>query len=126
MWNYDIDYMTFMTSKDGMSRLNVSTEMMRYLIQNDEFKKTFLNRLSYQVKKVWNSERVNKKIDEILEKLDPEMKRNQERWNYTYEDFKKNVDYLREYEGKRLGYLKKSIKNYFKLSDKEMKEYFGD
>ena len=126
MWNYDIDYMTFMTSKDGMSRLNVSTEMMRYLIQNDEFKKTFLNRLSYQVKKVWNSERVNKKIDEILEKLDPEMKRNQERWNYTYEDFKKNVDYLREYEEKRLGYLKKSIKNYFKLSDKEMKEYFGD
>ena len=34
-------------------------------MENKEFKTTFLERLSYQLKNVWNEERVLKRINEI-------------------------------------------------------------
>ena len=107
MWNYSNNYFNFSVQPEGMSRLQVSTFMMRKLIVNDEFKKTFLERLSYQLKNVWNEERVLERIDTIYNNLKPEMERNQKRWGMTYSHWEDNVESLRKYTRLREDYLKK-------------------
>lgn len=126
MWNYNSNYFSFSVKPEGMSRLMVSTLMMRKLIENNEFKQTFLERLSYQLSNVWNEQRVLTRIDEIYNSLSPEMKRNQERWGMTYNSWKDNVEILKNYTKLRRNYILTQAKSFFKLSDKEMKKYFGD
>lgn len=126
MWNHTHNYFSFSVQPEGMSRLQVSTLMMRKLMQNSEFKQTFLKRLSYQIKNVWNEERVLKRIDEIYNDLKPEMERNQKRWGMTYSHWENNVEKLKEYTRLREKYLKSSAKSFFNLSNSEMEKYFGD
>lgn len=126
MWNQANNYFNFSVQPEGMSALNVSTLLMRSLIVNDEFKKTFLNRLSYQLNNVWTEERVIQRIDQIYNNLKPEMERNQQRWGMTYSHWEENVEKLREYTRLRRNYIKKHAKSFFNLSNNEMKQYFGD
>ena len=126
MWNISHNYFTFSVDPNGMSRLNISTLMMRKLMENDEFKTTFLERLSYQLKNVWNEERVLKRIDEIYNEYKPEMERNQKRWGMTYKEWETNVEKLRTYTKGRRTHVKKYAKSFFKLSNSEMEKYFGD
>ena len=126
MWNSSHNYFTFSVQPEGMSDLNVSTLMMRKLIVNEEFKKVFLERLSYQLKNVWNEERVLKRIDEIYNILKPEMKRNQERWKITYKHWEDSVSELRKFTKVRSKNVKSHAKSFFRLSNSEMKKYFGD
>ena len=52
------------------------------------------------------------------------MRENQKRWNHTYGEWQVELRDLKTYLEKRRKYMLSSIKNYFGLSDKEMKEYF--
>ena len=126
MWNTSHNYFTFSVQPGGMSRLNISTLMMRKLMENDEFKETFLQRLSYQLKNVWNEERVLERIDDIYNSLKPEMERNQKRWGMTYKEWENNIEKLRTYTKGRGEYVKKYAKSFFNLSNSEMEKYFGD
>lgn len=126
LWNKKVDYFSFFVNPEGMSSLNVSTEMMRSLMRSEEFKKDFLERLSYQLKFVWDEERVLMRIDEIYNSLKPEMERNQVRWNMTMGHWEEEVQYLRDFAKERSDYVKSTAKRFFKLSDSEMKVYFGD
>jgi len=126
MWNYNNNYFNFMTRPDGMSALNVSTLLMRNLIKNKEFKQTFVERLSYQLKNVWTEERVLENIDKIYNLLKPEMERNQKRWNMTYKEWEDNVELLRKYTRLRRDYIISQAKSFFGLSNKEVEKYFGD
>lgn len=125
MWNINSNYFNFMVQPGGMSRLNVSTQMMRYLMQNDQFKKDFAERVGYQYKNIWNEKNVIKHIDDIYNYLKPEMKRNQERWGMTYSHWEDAIEYLRKFTRERNSYYKQQAKVFFGLSDSEMKKYFG-
>ena len=56
----------------------------------------------------------------------PEMPRNQERWGQTMNEWNEAVEELKNYVKNRRGYLLSQTKNYFGLSDEEMKVYFGE
>lgn len=126
MWNHNTNYYAFSTNPNGMSRLNVSTTLMRALMQNSEFKNDYKERVCYQYKNIWNEKNVLNKIDEIYNDLKPEMERNQLRWSQTMKNWEDEVEYLRDYTKKRESYFKSTTKSFFKMSDKEMKECFGD
>ena len=126
MWNPTHNYFTFSIQPEGMSDLNVSTLMMRKLIQNKEFKKTFVERVSYQMKNVWNEERVLKQIDNIYNDLKPEMERNQKRWGMTYKTWEDSVNELKKFTKVRSKNVKNHAKSFFKLSNQEMEKYFGE
>jgi len=125
MWNYNHNYFSFMVKPDGMSALNVSTLIMRKLIKNEEFKTTFLERMSYQLKNVWTEQRVINKIDEIYNVLKPEMERNQKRWGMTLKDWENNVEELRKYTRLRREYMIKHAKSFFNLNNEQVEKYFG-
>jgi len=126
MWNKRINYFLFSVQPEGMSGFKISTAMMRSLIKNDEFKKLFLERLSYQLENVWNEQRVIERIDEIYNSLKPEMERNQTRWGMTISHWEEQVQYLRDFAKVRSKYVKNTAKSFFGLTNAEMKEYFGD
>ena len=126
MWNTKKNYFEFSVQPEGMSDFNVSTEMMRSLIKSKKFRSDYLDRISYQYKNVWTEERVTNKINEIYNKLKPEMERNQKRWGMTMKDWEDNVNKLRDYAKNRGTYYKSTAKSFFNLTNDEMKKYFGD
>lgn len=126
MYNYAHNYFNFTIQPEGMSAFKVSTLFMRKLIKNKEFKQTYLERLSYQMKNVWNEERVLNRIDELYKLYLPEMERNQKRWNLTMTEWNERVNFLKKYASVRNDYMLSHAKSFFGLSNDEYRKYFGD
>ncbi len=133
---YDLDYSMYfprnnhyqyILDPNGMQEgFNLDTSLLRNLMKNKEFKKTFLERLSYNMKNTWKKENILKKLNEIYDNLLPEMERDRKRWGTSLEEWKKNIDNLKEYIEQRETYLLSQTKQQFGLTDAQMKEYFGD
>lgn len=132
---YDLDYSmyfpqnnyyTFMTNPEGMSDFKVPTTFMINMFKSQEFKQDFVERISWNLKHVWKKDHVLGRLDEIYNKLKPEMERNQKRWGMTLKDWEDSIKIVREYIEKREGYLLRQTKNFFHLSNADMDKYFGD
>ena len=126
MYNVSHNYFTFSVDPNGMSDFKVSTLLLRNLMKNRSFKERYLERLSYQIKNVWNEEVVISKIDEIYNNIYSEMERNQKRWNLTMNDWINSVEELRNYARRRNKYMLSYAKSFFNLNDSEYRKYFGD
>jgi hypothetical protein len=126
MHNIEHNYYLYMTDPAGMSSFGHSTELLRNLMKSSEFKKTFLEHLSYQLTHVWTTDNVLKRIDEIYNNIYKEMPRDKERWNLSMSDWEKEVESLREFARKRPKYLLSTTKSFFNLSNSDMEKYFGD
>lgn len=126
-YNVNRNYFTFSTSTSGMTSNGYSTFLLRNLMKSDEFKKTYLERLSYNLKNTWNPDNVIKKIDDVINEIGTdEIKRNLSRWNVmSYDKWLSNVDYLKSYAKKRKDYVISQAKSYFNLSNAEVEKYFG-
>ena len=77
------------------------------------------------MKNVWTEKNVSKRYNELINLIEPEMERNQKRWNSSYDVWKKECDDLKDYLDKRRQYLINHTKSYFGLSSEEVKKYFG-
>lgn len=126
-YNVDRNYYAFSTSTSGMTFNGYSTFLLRNLMKNSEFRKTYLDRLSYNLKNTWSTKVVLNKIDNVIEEIGTnEMKRNMERWNFSYSKWQDNVKQLKNYVKNRNKYMISHAKSYFNLSSSEVKKYFGD
>ncbi len=132
---YDLDYSmyfpennyyTFMTNPEGMSDFKVPTVFMINMFKSKDFRNDFVERLSWNLKNIWKKEHVLDRLDEIYNKLKPEMERNQKRWGMTMKDWDDSIKIVREYIEKREGYLLRQTKSFFHLSNADMDKYFGD
>ena len=126
MYNANHNYYYFMTDINGMSDFAVPTDLMRNLLRNEEFRDRFVEILSDMLNNVWTDENILNKIDEIYEIIEPEMERNQKRWNQTMSDWNKSVDELKSFVARRKTSLLNQTKSYFGLTEEEMKKHFGD
>ena len=126
-YNVNSNYYQFSTSPSGMTINGYSTVVLRNLMKNSEFKKTYLERLSYNLNNTWKTDNVLKKIDDVINEIsESEIKRNLERWNLSYSEWKNNIEFLKDYAKKRNSYMVSQAKSYFGLSNSEVKKYFGD
>lgn len=123
-YNYDRDYMKWLTNKKGLGEHHYNNDLIIQLFKNKDFENRFLERLSYNMKNVWTDENIKKRYEELYNLIEPEVERNQKRWNRTYKQWQKECDTLKEYIDKRRSNLLSSVKSYFGLSDEEMKKYF--
>ena len=117
----------YYTRAQGVGYGNFSTALLRNLMKSSEFRKTFLERLSYNLKNTWSTKNFNAEIDKVLKEIGPnEMKRNLDRWdNMSYSTFENHVKKVKSFAPKRNEYIIKEAKSYFGLSDAEVKKYFG-
>ncbi len=127
-YNVNVNYYTFYTRASGMGGWNFPTTLLRNMMKSSEFKKVFLERLSYNLKNTWNYNTVSKRLDEIVKEVgEDEIKRNLERWdNISYSRYKTNINYVKNFAKKRNSYMKSQAKSFFNLSNAEYKKYFGD
>ena len=117
----------YYTRPQGIGYGNFSTALLRNLMKSSEFKKTFLERMSYNLKNTWSAKNWEKKVDDVVKEIGKvEMKRNLERWgNMSYSNWEKHVKDLREFARKRNKAVIQDAKSYFNLSESEVKKYFG-
>ncbi len=121
------DYYKFSTSTEGMTEYAYSTFLLRNLMESEQFQKTYLERLSYNLKNTWNEETVIKKIDEIINEISTEeIARNLDRWDMSYSKWEEDIEFMKEYARNRNEYVLKQTKSYFNLSNDEYESYFGD
>lgn len=126
MYNPDTNYYYFSTNSDGMTQSEYSTELLRNLMKNKEFRKTYVERLSYNLKNTWDQDTILAKIDEIYNEIKAEMPRNQSRWNLSMSAWNAGIADLKYFVKTREKYLLSQTQAWFNLSDKEMEKYFGD
>lgn len=126
MYNQEVNYYNFFTNSGGMTQNHFSTELLRNLMKNKEFKQTFLERLSYNMKNTWKKETVLARIDKAYNEIKAEMPRNQARWGMSMSQWDSGIARLKLFVNLREGYLLKQTKAYFNLTDAEMDKYFGD
>ena len=124
LYNYFVNYYSFSTKSSGMGSRGIPTTILRNLMKNSEFKKKYTERVAYQLKEVWNQERVMERYNDILKELEPEMDRDLARWGRTRKDWNYELGRLKTYIEKRESYMKSQTKSFFNLSNSEYKELF--
>lgn len=121
--NYDRNYYADST---GATFHGYSTTILRNLLKNSEFRTLYLERLSYQLKNVWNEERVLKQIDYLKEIYGPEIERHYKKYGFSPNLFTEEIAYLKKYTTNRKKYMISYAKSFFKMSSSEVERYFGD
>ncbi|EZH66390.1 hypothetical protein DH09_10680 [Bacillaceae bacterium JMAK1] len=94
-----------------------STFMLRSLLQNDEFRKEFINRYAHYLNTRFEANHVVERIDEFHAALAPEMQNHIERWNepVSLEEWEDQVDILRDFAMNRQQFNRAHLAQHFAL-----------
>lgn len=124
MYHPTVNYYTFMNDSSGMGSMKVDPTIPKNMLKNAEFRKRFVEILSTMLKTTWSEKNVIEKINYYHDLLEPEMKRNVQRWGSSMSEWEKQVERLRDFARKRKSYLLNQTKSYFGLSNAEMKVFY--
>ena len=130
---YDTDY-TFGNVGSNRLAINLATgdlgsadatcqTLAVRLMKNSEFRDKFLSRLAWQMNNLWTEENVIGRSDEIQSLIIGDMEKECRRWNQTYDHWIKSVEHMRDFARNRNGIMLTQIRNYFYLTDAEMRAY---
>lgn len=105
----------FHTKPDGPRWPNPpwSTFILRRLLENPEFERTFVNRFADHLNESFAPEKVGKKIDEMYQVLLPEIPRHLDRWNLSLEKWQEEVRIMRTFAAERPSYTRMQLMDYF-------------
>ncbi len=112
----------------------LNNTMIRKLLQNPDFKQKFLNRFAELLKTTFSKERVTAKLNEVVNAINEEKKKDKQRWPKTwgdngagtYESWKNlHLKNLKAYIDQRGPYLIYSVQKYFSLSNDQVMTIFG-
>jgi len=128
------NYFPHATDPEGGSWSNspCSTFLLRKLLENAEFKKTFIDRFKFHLENTFEPHHVLAQIDSFAEMYAPQIQHQIDRWSYpkSYEYWEERVENLRSFARKRPCEIKSQIIDFFELStfDYECPEVgiFGD
>lgn len=101
--------------------------LTRNIIKNKQFRQKFLERLSEAYYGVLSDENVMKRIDDMAAMLEPEIDRERDRWDNYYENWLKDVQYLRNFigDGYHWDEIIAKLRTFVGLTDEEAALYFG-
>lgn len=96
------------------------------MLAHPEFKDKFLKRMAWQMNTIWTEENVLNRISEIEAMILPVMERECERWDVYYGDWRYHVNQMQDFAKNRNKYMLIYIKNFFNLTNAEMRAYGFD
>ena len=116
-----------------------SAKLFAAMLQNKGWRDSFCRRFGELLNTAFAPERVSALIDELYGYVEPEIKREREKFNKdtfmgvkqpntnlgTYEGFQSEISKLKEFAQKRPEELKRQLQSNLGLSDSYMKEVFG-
>lgn len=100
-----------------------STRLINALLKNPDFKRKFLEETAYQLNNVWTSENINTYVDEFKGMIVNDIGKDCTRWNRNYSTWESSVESLKTFGKTREKYIIQYVKDYFSLSDSEMRSY---
>ena len=115
---------------DGSSyQVFPAIKIMKALLKNAEYKDYFLTTLGEQLRTAYKAENILAKIEAFDALLHSEIPRDREKWDKpgysgTYEKYVYMVEELKKFAKEAPAYRLQSTKEYFNLSDSQMKQYF--
>lgn len=140
-WNSSSDFPNASHPTLTMRRksTNAGSDLLNALLKNAKWKDAFCRRMAWAIKNIYTDERVNAKIDELYAALEPEIRREREKFNQStfmggqqpavnlgsYDGFVNNVNGIRNFQAKRAAVVKANFKAELGLSDSYMSEVFG-
>ena len=97
------------------------------IVHSERGRDAFLKRYAYLMDTILNEKYIKEELDMWREILTPEAERDRVRWGKPLKEWNSYMDFLYTFasDGKRNKLVLADIKNYFGLSDKKMKKYFG-
>lgn len=96
------------------------------MLAHPEFKDKFLRRMAWQMNTIWTEENVLNRISEIENTILPVMERECERWDVYYGDWRYHINQMQDFAKNRNKYMLIYIKNFFNLTNAEMRAYGFD
>ncbi len=126
---YDVDYSLGHSTHDGtdadldliarLKRDHWSTLIFRNLLENDQFRTDFINRISDHLNTAFTTERVSSVIDSLRQPLEPEIDEHIARWRNhgSRENWENRVNRMYDYAADRPGYLRQHMHDHFELGD---------
>lgn len=92
-----------------------ATFLLRKMMENEQFRTDFANRLGDFANYNFDPDRIERHIDQILAVIDSEIPAHLERWDRRYEDWIGYVDELRQFAHRRPEQIRQHIVDYFDL-----------
>lgn len=123
IYDYPNNYFSWMTEPGGMGYYLRDNSIMRGLLNNNNFVNRFIERLKYYYNEVFTEEHLLNNYEKFV-LLKDEIKKDSERWNYSYSNWEKNVESKRTWLKNRKSKAISNVKSFFKLSSEEVNEYF--
>ena len=121
-WYYDAQFSHVLSPNFSWQHMGLTKNMM----ENKEFRQRFLQRLSELMETTLSDENVLARIDYYAALLEPEVRRERERWSSTYDAWLVRVEELRSFL--KDGHIDKMIANldrFIDLTQEEKETYFG-
>lgn len=111
--------MEFATEPNGPDYPNPlwSTFLLRNLLENEEFKRNFINRFSNLLNTIFKKEHISEIIDTLTNVIKPEMEEHRARWSQSYNGWQNGINYLHTYAENRDENLITHFQNKFSLDD---------
>ena len=102
--------------------------LINAVLANEAGRDLFLKRYAQLMGTVLNEEYIIGKIDSVVEIILPEMEKDRQRWECSYEGWENSVENMRKYvrDGVRTQGVLNDIQRYFALTDAEMEHYFAE
>ena len=130
---YDTDYTFYSTSMSYFNFIQnpemllapLDTTILRALMSTPQFQQLLIERISYYLKNVWTEEHIEETFNYLYKSIQPEMKRNQDRWSQDYNKWENSIKSLRKSINSRANSVRSVARNYFHLTEEEYEQYFA-
>ena len=131
-WMYfDLDWAFYLSNDDPLSGIvkdaNGEPILIGALLKHKKGQDAFLKRYAVLMGTVLNETHMVNTVNTIADAVRSEMPRDRERWGKTMSSWESSLQQIRDYfkDGKRDARVKADLQAYFKLTDEQMKSYFG-
>lgn len=121
-WHYNAQFSHVLSPNYSWQHMGLTKNFM----ENKEFRQKFLARLSELMETTLSDENVLARIEYYVDLLEPEVRRERERWGSSYEAWQIRVQELRDFlEDGHLRKMINSLKLFIGLTTEEQNTYFG-
>ncbi|HKK81876.1 MAG TPA: CotH kinase family protein, partial [Prolixibacteraceae bacterium] len=91
-----------------------STLMLRKLLENDQFKTKFINRMADLINTTFLPERMNEKLDSVAGLVEPEIEAHFSKWGGDKNTWDTRVEAIRNFNVQRPSNVRNHFRNYFR------------
>jgi len=119
---------SFHLKLEGTYVVRAVNTLTHYLLENKDFRKLFLERLSHHLHTTFTYGNVTSRFDELIKTITPEMERNCKRWPdvKSYNSWEKHLEKFRSMFKDRDKDMLNSLRKELSITDEENKQYFSD